>query len=154
MARRGTRPGAEGFTLIELLVVLAIIAALLTLAPAVMAGIPGFRLRAATAQLADTLRQLHDDALRTGAPTTFVLDAAHRRFATTAGTGEPVFQVLPEAVDAVALATASPLRPGAQQALTFFPDGSATGGTLRLLHGQHAASIDVDWLTGRVTADD
>ncbi len=151
---RVRRAGGAGFTLIELLVVLAIIAVLLTLVPAVMAGMPGFRLRAARSDLAETLRRLHDGALRTAVPAVFVLDAAHRRFGITGAPGAPVFRPLPEVVDAVALATASPLRPGALQELQFFPDGSATGGTLRLLHGGHAATITVDWLTGRVTTDD
>lgn len=31
----------------------------------------------------------------------------------------------------------------------FFPDGSSSGGAIRLRRGRHTATIEIDWLTGR-----
>ena len=37
-------------------------------------------------------------------------------------------------------------------AIRFFPEGGATGGSIRLYEGEEAGlSVDVDWLTGRVS---
>jgi type II secretory pathway pseudopilin PulG len=40
---------------------------------------------------------------------------------------------------------------GARRDLVFFPEGGATGGTLRLDDGRRAISLSVNGLTGRIT---
>jgi len=39
-------------------------------------------------------------------------------------------------------------------AIRFVPDGSCSGGTIRLAAGSHIRILRVDWLTGRVSASD
>lgn len=150
---RRCRRSATGFTLIEILIVLTIMGIMLSFAPSLLAGIPSMRLRSASAEMANTLRRLHDDALRSGIPASFVLDPAHLRFATASRQIASAPKSLPAVVDAASLTTASPVRPGDESTLTFFPDGSATAATLRLLHGDRVQTLHVDWLTGRVDTD-
>ena len=37
--------------------------------------------------------------------------------------------------------------------IRFFPDGSSTGGLIRLVQGNARADVRSDWLTGLVTVD-
>jgi general secretion pathway protein H len=141
----------RGFTLIELLVVLAIIGLMLTAVPNFVAGSPGVRLRAAAADLVATLRLLHDAAIRRQITTGFVLDPAARtyRLSTAGGT-----RALPAVVTGVGV-TPVAIRPGERTAqILFYADGSASGGTIRLRHGDLSTSVRVDWLTGRVGRHD
>ncbi len=142
---------ARGFTLIELLVVLAIIGLMLIAVPKIVAGQPGVRLRAAADDMVATLRLLHETAIRRQTTTGFVLDPTTRtyRLSTAAGT-----RPLPSIVTRVGFTTVA-FRPGQRTArILFYADGSASGGTIRLRHGDISASVRVDWLTGRVGRDD
>jgi general secretion pathway protein H len=145
-------PGkARGFTLVELLVVLAIIVLMLIVVPRFVAGLPGAQLRAAADDLAATLRQLHDAAIRGRTTTGFMLDPVTRtyRLSTVAGA-----ERLPEIVTRVGF-TVVAFRPAERVAhILFYADGSASGGTIRLQHDDLAASIRIDWLTGRVGRHD
>ncbi|MGH7113299.1 MAG: GspH/FimT family pseudopilin [Stellaceae bacterium] len=142
---------ARGFTLIELLVVLAIIGLMMIAVPKFVAGTPSVKLRAASDELVATLRQLHETAIRRQSTTGFVLDPAARiyRLSTAPGT-----RTLPSVVTRVGF-TAVAFRPGERTArILFYADGSASGGTIRLRHGDLSASIRVDWLTGRASRHD
>lgn len=144
------RHAAAGFTLIELTVVLAILGLMLALVPSALSiAIPGQQLRAVTYQLADDLRDARARAVLDGEPTTVAikLDGAGQRVGTT-GARLPRdttirVQNVPMAsiVDDVA-------------SVGFFPDGSASGGTIDLSAGGRTYTITVDWLTGRVAVND
>ena len=142
---------ARGFTLIELLVVLAIIGLMLAAVPRFVAGMPDVELRATADDLVASLRQLHDAAIRQETTTEFVLDPATRsyRLSTVAGA-----RALPAVVTRARITTVM-FRPRDHQArILFYADGSSSGGTIRLGHGDLSTSIRVDWLTGRAVRDD
>ena len=143
----------RGFTLIELLVVLAILTLLLTATPRFLAGMASLRLHSAADDLVATLRDLHAVAIREQTTTDFALDPATRsyRLSTVAGA-----KPLPAIVTRVSLSGVdSSLVPGESTTrILFYPDGSASGGVIRLKLGNVSASIAVDWLTGRVRRDD
>ena len=143
---RPARPA--GFTLIELLVVLAIMAVLTAGLPAVMAGIPSVRLRAAAAAVADQLRLARDDALRTGRPAHVMVRGGPASL--TPATPDDLR--LPSEID-VEAATLGFVATDGRTRFRFFPDGSASGGTIRLRQGRRTAVIAIDWLTGRVRVD-
>ncbi|GGF51452.1 hypothetical protein GCM10011611_67400 [Aliidongia dinghuensis] len=139
----GTRARARqtaGFTLIELMVVLAILGLLLALLPdALSVAIPGQRLRAAAYQLADELKDARTQAVLSGEPSTVQIGPDERTF--PRGTQAHLEETEPRA-------------DGGHAEVRFFPDGSASGGTIRLVQGTRAYVIRIDWLTGRVMVDD
>ena len=131
----GAQP--RGFTLIELLVVLAIVATVLTLmTPMIGRLLPGAELKATAAALVTELREARAQATGRRQATTVRFDAETR--------------ALPDEIT-LRLFDAN-LEPLDRKSGTirFFPDGSSTGGRVRLEAGDSRYDIDVDWLTGRV----
>lgn len=96
--RGATSPAPQGFTLFEMMIVLVILAMTMTVAPSIMAGLAGSRLRSASDNLIAQLRETRSQALRRGAPTEFAFDLAKRTYATATAPG---FRPLPSVVDAV-----------------------------------------------------
>lgn len=137
----------RGFTLIELIVVVVLLAAVTAMAASVMSsGLPGQQLRGAAREVAAQLRYTRAQAIVTGKPQVFTLDARTRdwqgpnkRHGTLRdgiriiATGAQVEQTAPD-----------------QVAIRFFPEGAATGGRIVLQRDSAAWQVDVEWLTGEV----
>jgi general secretion pathway protein H len=128
-------------------VVIALIAAATALVAGLLSvGLPGQQLRSAAREVAGQLRYARAQAIASGEPQTFVLDAATREWqGPKRRHGE-----LPKAIEVIAV--------GAREAQTgpnaasyrFFPDGASTGGNIRLRRGSAEWRVDIDWLTGEV----
>jgi hypothetical protein len=119
--------------------------------PRLIAVLPGVRLRAAADDMADRLKGLHDEALRRGATMALTVDAAARSYRIST---DNMPHRLPEVVDRVEVSVPAVLHSDKTPPIRFFADGTATAGTILLRHGQRAATITVDWLTGRVRRDE
>jgi general secretion pathway protein H len=118
----------SGFTLMEMLVVIAVMG--LALALLAYAGPPHdgwLQTQAAARQVAQAMRLARGQAIAQGRPIAFALPPLPRWLAVTEDTP--------------------------RGGLVFEPDGSATGGTVRLDGAGHKITVGVDWLTGRVTTD-
>ncbi len=141
-----------GFTLIELLVVLLIIGALLTLAPAAYYRMaPGLEARAAARQVAAVLREARSLAIRDNRETVVTVDTAQRAYRLD---GDARLHELSETLT-VSLVTAASERLGETTGrIRFFPDGTSTGGRVKLSSDERTFDITVDWLTGRVEISD
>jgi general secretion pathway protein H len=150
-AESSTHAAPDGFTLIELIVVLAIVALVMAAVPNIVGGLPGVRLRAAADDMVATLRSLHEAAILGQDTTEFVLDRRRRAYRVSTESGT---HALPAVVSAAGFRPAAlvPADPAAR--VRFFADGSASGGTIQLRHGELSASVVVDWLTGRVSRRD
>jgi general secretion pathway protein H len=140
----------RGFTLLELLVVLAIIGFVVALVPGfVLRSQPQLDIEVAARAIADGMRRTRSEAVLRNRPQAFALDVEARMF--RAGDDTPV-----RIDDGVALsfrtARAQLLSEGVGQ-IRFFPDGSSTGGLIRLVQGDARADVRSDWLTGLVTVD-
>jgi general secretion pathway protein H len=140
----------RGFTLLELLVVLAIIGLVVALVPGfVLRSQPQLDVDVAARAIADGLRQTRSEAILRNRPQAFALDVEARMF--RAGDHTPV-----RIDDGIALSFRSArsqlLGAGTGQ-IRFFPDGSSTGGLIRLVQGEARADVRSDWLTGLVTVD-
>lgn len=134
-----------GFTLIEVMVVMTVLALVAWVA------LPGFDRRhgvtaaMAARRLVGGLAEARLAATASGHPVAFVVDLAARRF------GVPGARDQGEIPDdfSITLTTATDqLASATRGAITFFPDGGATGGRLRVDGRGDSATVTVDWLTG------
>ncbi|WP_232821258.1 GspH/FimT family pseudopilin [Oceanimonas marisflavi] len=142
----------RGFTLLELLVVLTItILALAVALPRFAALLPGAELKSYSRQTAALLRLARSQAIATGDLVILTLDPeqGHTRLS-----GQPRVHPWPKGVALSLSGTGTPLAPEAPAGLTFYPDGTSSGGTLQVTGENRRYRIQIDWLTGRVYFDD
>jgi general secretion pathway protein H len=145
VARR--REGQAGFTLIELVVVLVLVAAVVAIGAAAMSRqLPGQRLRESARELAAQLRYTRAQAIATGEPQLFTLDARTREWHAGARRGGR----LARDIAIVATGARNEQQREGMATVRFFPEGAATGGRFLLAHGDAAWQVDVEWLTGEV----
>ncbi|MDE2583169.1 MAG: prepilin-type N-terminal cleavage/methylation domain-containing protein [Rhodospirillales bacterium] len=152
MAGSGTGSGRavaeRGFTLIELLVVLSIMALLAGLVPlALWRTRAHFALRSTATTIAATLREARLRALTDGRTEAFIANLRTRAFGIV---GRPGAHPLPRGIAVGLLTTTGDRLSGNRGLIRFFPDGSSTGGAVRLREGRDRLDVRVDWFTGRV----
>lgn len=144
MRQRTSRAGnsAGGFTLLEMLVVITIVVMLAATLPTLRFG-TGQSHEEAVREILSTLRQARADAIRNAETIPVVFDLRERRF------GMPGQEKELAASINLTLRTARETRTArGEQSIVFFPDGSASGGTIRVERGQEISTINVRWLTG------
>ncbi len=151
-AVREDNMAARGFTLIELLVVLTMIALLATLAtPMISRVVPGIELQSAAEGLRTELRLARSAAIRDNRETWLLIDVdsgAYQRDRATRA------QAVPPAIRLTLLTARREQIDETLGRIRFFPDGSSTGGTVRLLRETRAFTVAVDWFDGRVSIDE
>ena len=141
-ASRG--PAEAGFTLLEMTIVLVILGlALGLLALRGPMRSRGLELRAATEQLAQTLRAARAAAIAGDHAVGVALQPGGYRV----GAGR--FHPLPGLT-----LSATTLLGAAQPGIRFAADGSSSGGLVAIADGAKEARIAIDWLTGRVRIAD
>jgi general secretion pathway protein H len=138
---------SAGFTLIELLIVISILGLALALVaghgPLRSAGLEG---KAAASDLAGALREARAQAIARNRPVDLNLDVvAHRWDIDGAGP-----KSLPPGFAITVLTVQGETVGDKRAAIRFEPDGSSTGGRIRLNDGGREFTIDIDWLTGAV----
>ncbi|MDX1401819.1 MAG: GspH/FimT family pseudopilin [Kiloniellales bacterium] len=138
---------ARGFTLVELLVVLALIGAVLSLAvPRLSAVSGGGRLETTAENLVAQLRRVRSEAITGGKAVAFQVDLENRVYG-KAGV-EDVYEIPP----AIKVGLTSASYAGSVTGIGtfyFFPDGSTTGGRIRLAKDEEVLTVEIDWLSGR-----
>ncbi|WP_420347311.1 GspH/FimT family pseudopilin [Pelagibius sp.] len=149
-SRAAARPGRQGgYTLLELLVVMAIAGLLaVTLAGTVFSGRETVTLRAAAEDLTALLKRTRGAALRTNREAAVFVDVAEKTFGVEGG---PKRWPLPSDSDVTLLTAAEEILHEDRGAIRFFPDGSATGGGIRLSQNGSSYQVSVHWLTGQVS---
>jgi general secretion pathway protein H len=141
---------AGGFTLLELLVVLAIMALVAAAAPALVAKLsPGAQVQALARELGASLRAARGRAIAANREATFTLDVNSGKFGVDNRAGG---RVAPGIRLAFVAAQVEQIDETAAQ-IRFFPDGSSTGGRIRVAKDNQHRDVAVDWLTGRVVVE-
>ena len=145
-ANRNSRAG--GFTLLELLVVVAIAAMLMALVPPVLSkAAPGVRAKVAAREMADTLRDARAVAVIRGRPGDVRFDAGEGEYVVSGSGATALPRGLTLALPGLGHATA----PSPHYTLRFNPDGSSNGLKAVLGSPGRYYSVEVSWLTGRVS---
>ena len=140
----------SGFTLIEMIAVLLVLA--------ILAGFVGVRLRpggndalqATAHELASRCRAARASAIRRGADQTVVIDLANRTVS-AGNAGQPL--QIPATITVLTDTSAAEQRSQAIAGVRFHPNGSSTGGTIRLESGKKAYEVRINWFTGRVSVE-
>lgn len=138
----------SGFTLVELLVVLAIMALLLTIAiPSIQTILPSVELKSDARDVAASLREARSKAILSDQDAVFSIDVQRRIYAIS---GEKQSHSIRGDVALTLYTAQQELVGGSSANIRFFPDGSSTGGSVKLSRGADAYRVTVDWLTGVV----
>lgn len=143
---------AGGFTLLELLLVVMLIALMFTLVPRMMgSGVSGAELKSNVRAIAAAMKLARDSAINTRRDAFVTVNVDSREFTTTFEdkthklNDQLTLKLFTSQADQITEQTAS---------FRFYPDGSSNGGRVSVIANEREFTIDVDWLTGRVTVAD
>lgn len=149
ISRAGNREAQRGLSLIELVVALTIVSLIAALAaPEFNGAIDKVRLAATARTLVNSLKQARALAVSEQREVTLTLDVTQgsallpARLIDLEAPSGTTFELV--------TARSEQLGP-ARGRIRFFPDGSSTGGSVRIANDRTLHVINVDWITGRVT---
>lgn len=142
--RRASRHSNTGFTLLELLVVLAVIGAVLSVMPVLLVGrFDEENVASVSDRLMADLRWTRHEAVASNQPASLMIDGDQDGYVLRPS-GQ--HRRLPEGFR-IALTSMADHGGGG---ISFFPDGTSTGGMLHVEFGSDRYAIDVSWPTGRI----
>lgn len=150
LALAGAGRGA-GFTLLELMVAIAVAALLLTAVPPLLSrGLDTMQYRTAVRELVAGLKGARRAAMETGRSVAFTVDTAAHRF----GVDPDLEGSIPGELQVRLTVAETEIEDPDRGAIRFYPDGSATGGSIELLRpAGGGVRLRVDWLLGRISQE-
>jgi general secretion pathway protein H len=144
----GDRRRAAGFTLFELLIVLVILGLTLAVAvPLFARALPGLELKSSARTVAATMREARSLAIADNREIAVAIDLDTRTIDLAGLRSE----ALGDGIDLRLFTAAEELIDRGAGRIRFYPDGTSTGGRIRLLAAGRIYDIDVDWITGAVS---
>jgi general secretion pathway protein H len=139
----------KGFTLVELLIVLVIMVLGVSLiGPNISSGSDRANLKAASRDLKSALRYARGQALITQTEITVTLDLATNHYKINSPY-QKSYQ-LAQSIEITLRTAQTDIENDQQGRIRFFPDGSSTGGNIRLSQGEMKIEVTINWLTGHV----
>jgi general secretion pathway protein H len=141
----------RGFTLVELVVAISVAALLLATAPAALDRLyDAMVYRSTVRHMIVEMKAARLRAMQDGQPVAFVVDLEARRFGVDGRTEIGI----PDALKVSAIVADVEVSEGGRSAIRFYPDGSATGGSVELERSSgRGVRLRVDWLLGRVSQE-
>ena len=141
------RARSGGFTLIEIVAVMLLIALVIGIASFTLSGsINSAKVRAAGRDLVAAMRYTRGQAIVSGEEQVLEIDVEERTYQAP----KRAVVELPGKMD-LRLVTAESEQTGETSgAIRFYPDGSSTGGRVRLIAGEREWNVEVAWLTGEI----
>lgn len=141
----------QGFSILELLLVLSITSVILALAIPYLPGVvKTLEFKKACVEIASSLRTTRIQAINTNRNTQWFLNLDKREF--QGGKQKPTS--LPKDIDIVLTVASKEKLSTTSAAISFYPDGSSTGGEIQLSQKKRKANIQVEWFTGRVRVNE
>ncbi len=139
-----------GFTLIEIMVAFAIAAFLIGVTtPAMMKMYDSMKYRDAVRAVVSAIHATRHAAMTRGEIIDFVINPEFRQF--QVGNGD--IKELDASIELTAH-TAREVNRGGNAVIRFYPDGSASGGSIDVVHQTgKGVSLRVDWLLGKLTQE-
>ncbi len=138
----------KGFTLLELMVVLFVIVLGFSVIGAnISSGTSTAGHQAAARDLLSALRYARGQALLSREETTVSLNLDENTY--TVSNRDKVFAI-PETIDLTVVTAQEELTGKDEANIRFFPDGSSSGGRIKLERNGINWQIDINWLTGQV----
>ena len=142
----------RGFTLIELLVVMTVIALMATMAvPMIQRVTPGVEMQTAAEGLRTELRLARSDAIQENRETWLMIDVDTGVYPRNLAAR---VQTVPPAIRLTLLTARREQIDETRGNIRFFPDGTSTGGAVRLLRDDRTYEVAVDWFDGRVSINE
>lgn len=141
----------RGFTLVELVVAISVAALLLATAPAALDRLyDAMVYRSTVRHMIVEMKAARLRAMQDGEPVAFIVDLEARRFG---GNGRTEIGI-PDALKVRAIVADVEVSADGRSAIRFYPDGSATGGSVELERSSgQGVRLRVDWLLGRVSQE-
>lgn len=138
---------ARGLTLIEVVVVVALVAVGIgATAFAVSGSLDSQRIQSAGQDLVAALRYTRGKAIVEREPQSLEIDVEARTYTAP---GRDLVE-LPKGMEMRLLTAAMEQTGESTGRIRFYPDGSSTGGRIKLVRGGRAWDIEIAWLTGEV----
>lgn len=148
---RGRRRTASGFSLIELVAVLALsVIVVSAMAFSLTRGLASTKVKSASRDLAAALRYTRGQAILQREERALEVDVEARTYSAP---GRAAVK-LPDDMRMVLRTARQELTQETAGRIRFFPDGSSTGGFVRLLAGQREWLVNVTWLTGEISLEE
>lgn len=144
---------ARGFTLIEMVAVLALIAIIaVAMTFSLVRGLTGTKVMAASRDLAAAMRYTRGQAILKREERALEIDVENKTY-TAPGRATVQF---PENMSIRVRTIRSELTSDEETSgrIRFFPDGSSTGGWVRLDSGAREWLVNVAWLTGEISLEE
>ena len=142
-----TRQRARGFTLLEIVVAVLLVAIVMGFVTLVSSGrLQRARLSHAGQDLVAALRYTRGQAIVSGEEQRLEVDVEKQTYVAP----KKSEVALPRGLKLAVLTAAEEQISETSAAIRFFPDGSSTGGRVRLTAGERQWDVEVAWLTGEV----
>lgn len=137
----------NGFSLLELLVVLVILGFIVVLIPPRLSGVmTSVKAKTAAREMVSALRQTRSTAIGSQKEQVFKLDLENKSYVID----RKKTKKLPDKLQISLYTARSEKFSEHVGAIRFFPDGSSTGGRIKLSMGKQQLFININWLTGKV----